>query len=176
MKVAWETRKIFEDESLLISCTAVRIPTLRAHAKAVTVELATDVFSSSSESDSAGEEVGKGESLLQKAEAEAKAKEDRGEGGCRSSTGGPQGGLAMIRSELERAKGVDVVDDPEKLLYPMPRTAMKKYNVEVGRLRRNLVFDSGLDLFVCGDQLLRGAALNAVLIAEEVLTRAGIGS
>ena len=51
----------------------------------------------------------------------------------------------------------------------MPLTATSKYDVEVGRLRINDVFgDKGLDLFVCGDQLLRGAALNAVLIAEEV--------
>ena len=51
----------------------------------------------------------------------------------------------------------------------MPLTATKKYDVEVGRVRKNDVFgDNGLDLFVCGDQLLRGAALNAVLIAEAV--------
>ena len=51
----------------------------------------------------------------------------------------------------------------------MPLTATAKYDVEVGRLRVIDVFgDMGLDLFVCGDQLLRGAALNAVLIAEEV--------
>ena len=49
----------------------------------------------------------------------------------------------------------------------MPLTATKSYDVEVGRVRRSEVFgDYGLDLFVCGDQLLRGAALNAVLIAE----------
>jgi len=50
----------------------------------------------------------------------------------------------------------------------MPLTATGEYDVEVGRVRRSLIFeDKGLDLFVCGDQLLRGAALNAVLIAEE---------
>jgi aspartate-semialdehyde dehydrogenase len=38
MKVAWETQKIFGDKSLLISCTAVRIPTFRAHAEALTIE------------------------------------------------------------------------------------------------------------------------------------------
>ena len=51
----------------------------------------------------------------------------------------------------------------------MPITASTKYDVECGRLRKNDVFgDNGLDLFVCGDQLLRGAALNAVLIAEAI--------
>ena len=46
--------------------------------------------------------------------------------------------------------------------------------VQVGRIRQNIVFgDNGLDLFVCGDQLLRGAALNAVLIAEAALALPG---
>jgi aspartate-semialdehyde dehydrogenase len=51
-------------------------------------------------------------------------------------------------------------------LYPMPLTASGKYDVEVGRIRSSEVFDGGLDLFVSGDQLLKGAALNAVQIAE----------
>jgi aspartate-semialdehyde dehydrogenase len=56
--------------------------------------------------------------------------------------------------------------------YPMPATATGCAEVEVGRLRQSLVFgERGLDLFVCGDQLLRGAALNAVLIAEEALAQ-----
>ena len=68
---------------------------------------------------------------------------------------------------LRTAPGVDVVDEPENKKYPMPLTATNKYNIEVGRIRANDVFgDFGLDLFVSGDQLLRGAALNAVIIAE----------
>jgi aspartate-semialdehyde dehydrogenase len=51
----------------------------------------------------------------------------------------------------------------------MPLTATGQYDVEVGRLRKSLAFgDYGLEFFVCGDQLLRGAALNAVLVAEEM--------
>lgn len=57
-------------------------------------------------------------------------------------------------------------DNPEGKLYPMPLTASGKYDVEVGRIRESLVFDGGIDLFVAGDQLLKGAALNAVQIAE----------
>ncbi|NPE31725.1 aspartate-semialdehyde dehydrogenase, partial [Methanococcoides sp. SA1] len=54
-------------------------------------------------------------------------------------------------------------------IYPMPLNATKKYDVEVGRIRRNLVFgDHGLEFFVCGDQILKGAALNAVQIAEKL--------
>ena len=63
-----------------------------------------------------------------------------------------------------------LVDDPAGSSYPMPRSASECDAVEVGRIRESLVFgDHGLDLFVCGDQLLRGAALNAVLIAEAII-------
>ena len=52
----------------------------------------------------------------------------------------------------------------------MPLTATGEWDVECGRIRENDVFgEYGLDLFVCGDQLLRGAALNAVIIAEKML-------
>lgn len=75
----------------------------------------------------------------------------------------------MARKALEDAPGVVVKDIPENLEYPMPLTATGSYDVEVGRLRKSLVFgDHGLEFFVCGDQLLRGAALNAVLVAEEM--------
>lgn len=63
-----------------------------------------------------------------------------------------------------------VVDDPSANLYPMPLTATSSFDVEVGRIRQSLIFgDHGLDLFVSGDQLLRGAALNAVLIALKII-------
>jgi len=119
MKVTWETRKTFGDENLAISCTAVRIPTFRAHAESCTIQTKKPIA--------------------------------------------PE----AARGVLEQASGVKVVDDPEKLEYPMPLTATKKYDVEVGRIRQSLVFgENGLDFFVCGDQLLKGAALNAVQIAE----------
>ena len=51
----------------------------------------------------------------------------------------------------------------------MPLTASEKYDVEVGRIRQNLVFgENGLEFFVCGDQILKGAALNAVQIGEVI--------
>jgi len=57
----------------------------------------------------------------------------------------------------------------------MPLTATGQYDIEVRRVRKSLVFgDYGLELFVCGDQLLRGAALNAVLVAEEMLKNGSI--
>lgn len=65
------------------------------------------------------------------------------------------------------APGVKLVDDPAANLYPMPLNATSQYDVEAGRIRENPVFgDRGLDFFVVGDQLLKGAALNAVQIAE----------
>lgn len=69
---------------------------------------------------------------------------------------------------LRAAEGVEVVDDPAACLYPMPLSSSGRAAVQVGRLRQSLVFDTGLDMFLSGDQLLRGAALNAVLIAEKV--------
>jgi aspartate-semialdehyde dehydrogenase len=119
MKVTWETRKIFDEPDLPVTCTAARIPIMRAHSEALTIETVKPVS------------------------------------------------VARARELLAIADGVDLVDEPERLQYPMPKNATKKYNIEAGRLRKSLVFgDHGLELFVSGDQLLRGAALNAVLIAE----------
>ena len=77
--------------------------------------------------------------------------------------------IAAARKALEEAPGVKLVDDVENLKYPMPLTASGQYDVEVGRLRVNIAFDNALEFFVCGDQLLRGAALNAVLVAEAMV-------
>ena len=128
MKVTWETRKIFHLPTLPVSCTAVRIPILRAHSEAITVQTELPVD------------------------------------------------LDELRELLRRSPGVRVVDDPAKLAYPMPLTATRSYDVEVGRIRHSILHGSrGLDLFVSGDQLLRGAALNAVLIAELALKQREAG-
>ncbi|MBU8544030.1 MULTISPECIES: aspartate-semialdehyde dehydrogenase [Roseomonadaceae] len=121
MKVTWETRKITGLPDLLVSCTAVRVPTLRVHAESVTIETERPVT------------------------AEA------------------------ARAVLRAAAGIRVVDDVANNVYPMPITATGQDDVEAGRIRANPVFgDHGLDFFLCGDQLLKGAALNAVQIAERV--------
>jgi len=122
MKVTWETRKIMDLPDLPVSCTAVRIPTFRAHAESITIE------------------------------TELPCPPDE------------------ARKLLGEAPGCVLADDTTKNIYPMPLTASTKYNVEVGRVRQSEVFGkTGLDFFVCGDQLLRGAALNAVLVAERAL-------
>ena len=121
MKVVWETRKIMGLPNLPVSCTAVRIPTMRVHAESVTIETERPITPDAA------------------------------------------------REVLRAAAGVKVVDDVANKLYPMPLTATGQDDCEVGRIRQNLVFgDHGLDLFICGDQLLKGAALNAVQIAERM--------
>ncbi len=67
---------------------------------------------------------------------------------------------------LQAAPGIKIVDDAASNHYPMPCESNGQYDVLVGRLRRDLSCSNGLALFVCGDQLLKGAALNAVQIAE----------
>jgi aspartate-semialdehyde dehydrogenase len=73
------------------------------------------------------------------------------------------------RAVLSKAPGLDVVDDPEKKEYPLPLYAAERYNCQVGRIRQDCALDNGLCFWVSGDQLLKGAALNAVQIAEELL-------
>merc|ERR1719221_379475 len=126
MKVVWETQKIFGTKDIACSCTAVRIPTKRAHSEAISIETAEEVT------------------------------------------------VESARKVLKTAPGLELVDEPSRKMYPMPINATKKYDVEVGRIRSSLIFQPrGLDLFVSGDQLLRGAALNAVLIAEAKLAERG---
>jgi aspartate-semialdehyde dehydrogenase len=77
--------------------------------------------------------------------------------------------VEAARSVLKKAPGLDVVDEPENKRYPMPLFTSEKDNCEVGRIRKDCAFENGLAFWVSGDQLLKGAALNAVQIAEELL-------
>ena len=122
MKVAWETKKIFNDDFINISCTSVRIPTLRAHSESIVLktEKKVDIYD--------------------------------------------------IKKILKKSPWVKLVDDIENNKYPMPLNATWKYDVEVWRIRKNIVFwDHGLELFVSWDQLLRWAALNAVEILKYII-------
>jgi aspartate-semialdehyde dehydrogenase len=78
-------------------------------------------------------------------------------------------GVETARAVLKKAPGLDLVDEPENNKYPMPLFTSEKYNCEVGRIRKDCAMDNGLCFWVSGDQLLKGAALNAVQIAEELL-------
>jgi len=72
------------------------------------------------------------------------------------------------RALLARSPGIKIVDDPASNHFPMPLEASGDLDVHVGRIRRDVSNPNGLALFVAGDQLLKGAAWNAVQIAEEL--------
>jgi len=74
--------------------------------------------------------------------------------------------LDQAREVLAKAPGLELIDDSPNNSYPMPILMAGKDNCAVGRIRRDCAFDNGLSFWVCGDQLLKGAALNAVQIAE----------
>jgi len=74
--------------------------------------------------------------------------------------------VRSARDAISAFSGVQVLDDPDASEYPMPIDCAGHDDCFVGRIRRDCAFENGLALWVCGDQLLRGAALNAVLIAE----------
>lgn len=83
----------------------------------------------------------------------------------------PVNNITEVHTLLNNAKGVEVRDDIVNSIYPMPATSTYKNAVEVGRIRHNLIYgEYGLDLFVSGDQLLRGAALNAYEILECIIS------
>jgi len=121
LKLVYETRKIFHDDSIQIPPPCVRVPIYRAHSEAINLQLSQNVD------------------------------------------------LTAIKSRLEAAPGLKLVDDATKNHYPMPLEASGQDAVLVGRLRKDLDRSDVLSLFVCGDQLLKGAALNAVQIAEIII-------
>ena len=120
MKMVNESRKMLHDPSLRISCTSVRVPSLRAHSESLNLEFAQKVT--------------------------------------------PE----MVREVLATAPGVIVVDDPANNRYPLPIDASGHGEVLAGRIRQDVSNPdgTGIDMFVAGDQLLKGAAYNAVQIAE----------
>lgn len=78
-------------------------------------------------------------------------------------------GIEEARQVIDAAPGVRVVDDPSQPLYPTPLDSTNSDDCLVGRLRKDLVFENGLAFWVVGDQVRKGAALNAVQIAELLL-------
>ncbi len=120
LKMLYESRKIMHHPKLMVSCTCVRVPVMRAHSEALNLEFENDVT------------------------------------------------VEEARKILAVAPGVELRDNPSEKRYPMPIDASGMYDVLVGRIRQDISRDDkkGLDIFVSGDQLLKGAALNAVQIAE----------
>ena len=73
------------------------------------------------------------------------------------------------RVALEKFSGVIVRDNPDEMIYPQPLETSGKDAVEVGRIRKDFSIEHGLNLWVCGDQIRKGAALNALQIAEYMI-------
>jgi aspartate-semialdehyde dehydrogenase len=124
-KMAKETQKIFGDSTIRVSATCVRVPVLRAHSEALTIECERPITP------------------------------------------------AEVRQILANAPGVRLVDDSDRNYFPMPKDASGQGDVLVGRIRQDSSDPTGksIAMFVAGDQLLKGAALNAVQIAEVMVEK-----
>ncbi|MBN2375794.1 MAG: aspartate-semialdehyde dehydrogenase [Sedimentisphaerales bacterium] len=123
MKMVHETHKIFNDYSIAITCTCVRVPVLRTHCESINLEFTEPME--------------------------------------------PE----QVVDLLHQAPGVTIVDDAENNYFPMPIDATGQGDILVGRIRQDesIADNRGINIWVAGDQLLKGAALNAVQIAEELL-------
>ena len=77
--------------------------------------------------------------------------------------------IDAVRKAIASAPGCTLVDDPQNYVYPMPLESAGKDDVYVGRIRKDLANDNGITLWLTGDQIRKGAALNAVQIAEYLI-------
>ena len=118
LKMINETRKIFNDSTIRVTATCVRVPVLRAHSEAVNLEFDSPFL------------------------------------------------VSQAREILSQTPGVKLVENWDSNYFPMPIDATGKDEVLVGRIRQDLSHPCGLELWLCGDQIRKGAALNAIQIAE----------
>lgn len=79
--------------------------------------------------------------------------------------------IEAARQAIADFEGAELVDEPNESSYPMPLDYSEKVSCGVGRIRRDRVLENGLSLWICGDQLWKGAALNAIQIAELLHTK-----
>lgn len=121
MKMVLETQKIMGDDSIKVTATCVRIPTMGGHSESVNIEFENDFD------------------------------------------------LVEVREILSKAAGVVVKDDVANFIYPMPLTAYDKDDTFVGRIRRDETQSNTLNCWIVSDNLRKGAATNAVQIAEYLL-------
>lgn len=120
LKLINETRKIFNDSSIKITATVVRIPVVGGHSESINVETHKPFQ------------------------------------------------IEEIKKTLSDTAGVKVQDNPSKFDYPMPITAHKKNDVFVGRIRKDETVENGLNIWIVADNLRKGAATNAVQIADYI--------
>lgn len=117
-KLIDETRKILEDQSIMVTATVVRIPVVGGHSEAVNIEFEKEFD------------------------------------------------IENVKKLLAGFPGVVVTDNPAENLYPMPLTAYNRDEVFVGRIRRDLSKEKCLNLWIVSDNIRKGAATNAIQIAE----------
>jgi len=117
-KLIDETRKILEDQTIMVTATVVRIPVVGGHSEAVNIEFENDF------------------------------------------------NIEDVKRLLSQFPGVVVYDNPSENIYPMPIHAHDKDEVFVGRIRRDLSKEKCLNLWIVSDNIRKGAATNAVQIAE----------
>ena len=118
LKLIDETRKIFNDSSIKITATVVRIPVVGGHSESINVETHKPFQ------------------------------------------------IEEIKKTFYDTTGVKVQDNPSKFDYPMPITAHRKNDVFVGRIRKDETVENGLNIWIVADNLRKGAATNAVQIAD----------
>lgn len=121
MKMVNETRKIFEDQSIGVTATTVRVPVFYGHSESVNIETAKKISA------------------------------------------------AEVKELLAAAPGVKLVDEPSLSIYPLALDCAGKFETLVGRIREDESIENGINLWVVADNILKGAALNAVQIAEIVV-------
>jgi aspartate-semialdehyde dehydrogenase len=120
MKMVHETKKIMGDDSIKVTATCVRIPTVGGHSESVNIEFENEFD------------------------------------------------IQEVKQLLENAPGIVVKNDDENFIYPMPLTAHDKDDTFVGRIRRDETQLKTLNCWIVSDNLRKGAATNAVQIAEEL--------
>jgi aspartate-semialdehyde dehydrogenase len=123
LKLMEETRKIFNDSSIKITATVVRIPVVGGHSESINVETHKPFQ------------------------------------------------IEEVKKTLINTDGVKVQDNPSKFDYPMPITAHKKNDVFVGRIRKDETVENGLNIWIVADNLRKGAATNAVQIADYIFKK-----
>ncbi len=121
MKMVNETRKMFEDDSIGVTATTVRVPVFYGHSEAVNIETERKITA------------------------------------------------AEVKALLKNAPGVKLVDEPTLSQYPMAIDCAGKFETLVGRIREDESIANGINLWVVADNILKGAALNAVQIAEVLI-------
>ncbi|HPX68108.1 MAG TPA: aspartate-semialdehyde dehydrogenase [Bacillota bacterium] len=122
MKMVDETKKIFDDQSLKITATTVRVPVYYAHSESINAEFENDFD------------------------------------------------IDELKGLLAGSPGIIVQDDPANCIYPLAINAAGRDEVFVGRIRRDYSVDYGVNLWVVADNIRKGAATNAVQIAELLIS------